>query len=126
MKRYLADVVPSKRPTTQSADLRRSKIIVKHLGKYSLTALTPEVIAHFRDTRLAGEERKDVEGFLHLRRGRATGVDRSQLSGPIVNGAAAHWRLGRFTVLRSGEEKDLCLHRRRRNVYLQAAIGWRL
>jgi len=62
MKRYLADVVPSKRPSTQVADQKRSKIIVKHLGKYSLTALTPEVIAQFRDTRLAGEDRKDATG----------------------------------------------------------------
>ncbi len=62
MKRYLADVVPSKRPTTQVADQKRSKILVKHLGKYSLTSLTPEVIARFRDMRLAGEDRKDADG----------------------------------------------------------------
>jgi hypothetical protein len=62
MKRYLADVVPSKRPTTQVADQKRSKILVKHLGKYSLSALTPEVIAQFRDMRLAGEDRKDADG----------------------------------------------------------------
>ena len=55
MKRYLADVVPSKRPTTQVADQKRSKILVKYLGKYSLTSLTPEVIAQFRDMRLAGK-----------------------------------------------------------------------
>ena len=47
MKRYLDDIVPTKRPTTQIADRKRSKIIVKHLGKYSLTSLTPEVIAQF-------------------------------------------------------------------------------
>jgi integrase len=35
---------------------------VKHLGKYSLTSLTPEVIAQFRDMRLAGEDRKDAAG----------------------------------------------------------------
>jgi integrase len=62
MKRYLADVVPSKRPTTQVADQKRSKILVKHLGKYSLASLTPEVIARFRDMRLAGEDRKDADG----------------------------------------------------------------
>ena len=47
MKRYLADVVPTKRPTSQVTDQKRSKILVKHLGKYSLTSLTPEVIANF-------------------------------------------------------------------------------
>ena len=65
---FLADVVPTKRPTTQAADLRRSKIIVKHLGRYSLASLTPEIIAQFRDMRLAGEDRKDVDGNLMLNR----------------------------------------------------------
>ncbi len=55
MKRYLADVVPTKRPTTQVADRKRPRIIVKHLGRYSLTSLTPEIIAQFRDMRLAGK-----------------------------------------------------------------------
>jgi integrase len=62
MKRYLQDIVPTKRPSTQVADIKRSKVLVKHLGRYSLTSLTPEVIANFRDTRLAGEDRKDGNG----------------------------------------------------------------
>ena len=41
MERYLADIVPTKRPTSQAADRKRSKILVEHLGKYSLAALTP-------------------------------------------------------------------------------------
>ena len=65
MKRYLSDVVPSKRPTTQVADQKRSKIIVKHLGRYSLTSLTPEVVAQFRDMRLAGEDRDATETRSH-------------------------------------------------------------
>ena len=62
MQRYLSDVVPTKRPTSQDADRRRSRIVIKHLGKYSLSALTPEIIAGFRDMRLAGEDRKDSKG----------------------------------------------------------------
>jgi hypothetical protein len=62
MDRYLADVVPTKRPTTQVADRKRSRVLIKHLGKYSLTALTPEVIAEFRDSRLAGDDRLDASG----------------------------------------------------------------
>jgi len=62
IKRYLEDIVPTKRPTTQVADRKRSKVIVKHLGRYSLTSLTPEIIAGFRDMRLAGEDRKDAKG----------------------------------------------------------------
>ena len=49
MERYLSEVVPTKRPTSQVADRKRSRILVQSLGKYSLTALTPEVIAQFRD-----------------------------------------------------------------------------
>ncbi len=33
MKRYLSDVVPTKRPTTQVADQKRSKILVETSGK---------------------------------------------------------------------------------------------
>jgi integrase len=62
MQRYLSEVVPTKRPTSQDADRRRSRIIIRHLGKYSLSALTPEIIATFRDMRLAGEDRKDPKG----------------------------------------------------------------
>jgi len=62
MKRYLTDIVPTKRPTGQATDRRRSKILVKHLGRYSMASLTPEVIAQFRDMRLAGEDRKDDDG----------------------------------------------------------------
>jgi hypothetical protein len=62
MQRYLSDVVPTKRPTSQAADRKRSRIVIKHLGKYSLSALTPEIIANFRDMRLAGEDRKDAKG----------------------------------------------------------------
>ncbi len=51
LKRYLADVVPTKRPTSQLADVKRSRILIKHLGRYSLAALSPELIAKFRDMR---------------------------------------------------------------------------
>jgi integrase len=62
LRRYIADVVPTKRPTSQATDIRRAKSVVKHLGKYSLSSLTPEVIAKFRDMRLSGEDRKDANG----------------------------------------------------------------
>lgn len=62
LKRYLAEVTPTKRPMTQLSERLRSKPLVRHLGKYSLAALTPELIAQYRDMRLAGEDRKDKEG----------------------------------------------------------------
>src|ERR1700733_10060241 len=45
LKRYLAEIVPTKRSTSQIADIKRATILTKHLGKYSLAALTPEIVA---------------------------------------------------------------------------------
>ncbi len=52
LKRYLADVTPTKKPSTQKSERHKANTLIEHLGKYSLAALTPELIANFRDTRL--------------------------------------------------------------------------
>jgi hypothetical protein len=62
LERYLKEVVPTKRASSQIADVKRSRILIEHLGKYSLAALTPEIVAKFRDMRLAGEDRRDQRG----------------------------------------------------------------
>ena len=54
LKRYVAEITPTKRPMTQVAEKRNAVILLRHLGKYSLAAMTPEIIARFRDMRLAG------------------------------------------------------------------------
>ncbi len=41
LTRYLAEVTPTKRPSSQVPDRQRAAIITKHLGKYSLAAVTP-------------------------------------------------------------------------------------
>lgn len=51
--RYLADITPTKKPTTQRAEHSKSKMLVKYLGKYSLAAITPDIVANYRDKRLA-------------------------------------------------------------------------
>ncbi len=53
LTRYLSEVTPTKKPSTAIKEKRRMKILKERLGRYSLTALTPEVIAKFRDERLA-------------------------------------------------------------------------
>ena len=90
MKRYLSDVEPTKRPTTHVADEKRSKIIVKHLGRYSLTALTPEVVAQFRDMRLAGEDRKDANGNALPRSNSTVRLDLALL-GHLLTTAIKEW-----------------------------------
>jgi integrase len=62
LNRYLAEVSPTKRESSAASDVKRSKSLIQALGKYSLAALTPEIIAKYRDDRLAGLDRKDANG----------------------------------------------------------------
>ncbi len=62
LKRYLAEVVPTKRARSQLADVKRSRILIKHLSKYSLAALNQGLIAKIRDMRVAGEDRLSAAG----------------------------------------------------------------
>jgi len=52
LKRYLNEVTPSKRPSTQRSEHFRANSLRKTLGRYSLAALTPDIVASFRDKRL--------------------------------------------------------------------------
>ena len=45
LKRYLSEVSPTKRPASADSDARHAKPLMQNLGKYSLAALTPELIA---------------------------------------------------------------------------------
>ena len=53
LKRYLSDVTPTKKPTTQRGEISKAKKLIEHLGKYSLAALSAEIIAGYRDKRLS-------------------------------------------------------------------------
>lgn len=91
--RYLAEVTPTKRPTTQISDHNRSRILVQHLGKYSLASLTPEVIAHFRDARLGGADRKDEAGKPVPRANNTVRLDLALL-GHLFTVAIKEWGIG--------------------------------
>jgi len=93
IERYLTEVVPTKRPTSQAADKRRARVLIKHLGKYSLAALTPEVIAKFRDLRLAGEDRKDELGDPRPRTNNTVRLDLALL-GHMFTIAIKEWGVG--------------------------------
>jgi len=93
LKRYLEEIVPTKRPTSQVADLKRARILTKHLGKYSLAALTPEVVAKFRDIRLAGEDRKDDDGRPQPRTNNTVRLDLALL-GHLFTVAIKEWGVG--------------------------------
>ena len=53
LERYLREVTPTKRPSTQVAEIKKSKTIINRLGAYSLAAITPEIVAKYRDDRLS-------------------------------------------------------------------------
>lgn len=57
MARYLEEVTPTKRPFTQQGEKRRAVPLIGFFGKYSLAGVTPELVAEYRDKRLAGEDR---------------------------------------------------------------------
>jgi hypothetical protein len=47
VRRYVVEVTPTKRPSTQAGERRRAGILITNLGRYSLAALTPEIIASY-------------------------------------------------------------------------------
>jgi integrase len=93
VERYLSEVVPTKRPTSQVADRKRSRVLIQNLGKYSLTALTTEVIAQFRDSRLAGVDRLDGDGKPRPRTNNTVRLDLALL-GHMLTTAIREWGVG--------------------------------
>ncbi len=53
LDRYLKEVTPTKKTTTQKLESNKAKVIRKHLGSYTLASLNAEHIANFRDQRLS-------------------------------------------------------------------------
>ena len=52
MLRYVKEVVPTKKPSTQQREATRVKQLLSHFGNYSLAAVTTEMVAAYRDLRL--------------------------------------------------------------------------
>ena len=55
LKRYLQEVTPTKRESTRISEHKKAKPLLRHLGKYSLASLSADVVAQYRDMRLAGD-----------------------------------------------------------------------
>lgn len=53
LQRYLAEVTPTKKPTTQRSENTTAQHLINYLGKYSMAALSSELVASYRDNRLA-------------------------------------------------------------------------
>ena len=93
MQRYLAEVTPTKRPFTQSGERMRSVPLISFFGKYSLAAVTAELVAQYRDKRLAGEDRKGKEGEPIPRAGNTVRLELALL-GHLFTVALKEWGLG--------------------------------
>lgn len=55
LKRNLRKVTPTKRESTPVSEQKKAQPLLKHLGKYSLAALSTDIVAQYRDIRLAGD-----------------------------------------------------------------------
>lgn len=55
LTRYLREVTPTKRESTRISEHKKAQPLLRHLGKYSLAALSADVIAQYRDMRLTGD-----------------------------------------------------------------------
>jgi integrase len=95
LSRYLTEVSPYKRPKSAESDALHSKPLIQHLGKYSLAALSPEIIAKYRDDRLSGQDRKDAKGRPSPRP-RSPHTVRLDLAllGHMFNTAIKEWGIG--------------------------------
>lgn len=91
LNRYLKEVTPTKRPSSQHTERRRAPILIAHLGRYSLAALTPDVIAQYRDERLAGDVGSD--GKRHPRSNNTVRIELALL-GHLFTIALKEWGLG--------------------------------
>lgn len=52
MARYLKEVTPTKSKTTIPREKNRAKLVLDALGDYSLAAITPQLVAAYRDQRM--------------------------------------------------------------------------
>jgi integrase len=79
---YLREITPTKKPSTQYREKGRIKTLREKLKKYSLAAVTPKIVAEYRDERLA-------EGMSHS----SVRLELALLS-HLYTIAIKEWRLG--------------------------------
>ena len=60
LKRYQQEVTPTKRAWTAKSETNRARKLTSELGKYSLAAITPDIVAQYRVKRLAEGLKNDT------------------------------------------------------------------
>lgn len=92
LDRYAREVTPTKKASSRTTELRRIESLKRLLGSYSMAALSADVVAEFRDRRLAG----DINPITGIRRPRAANTVRLDLAllSHLFTIAIKEWRLG--------------------------------
>ena len=82
LDRYEREIVPTKKVSTQRREGARIREMKAHFGKYSLAAVTPDLVGRYRDDRLA--------------QGKANNTVRLELAllGHLFNVAIKEWHIG--------------------------------
>ncbi|MEE4109363.1 MAG: site-specific integrase [Halieaceae bacterium] len=60
LDRYLSEVSSTKRASTAYSEQQKSKALRKFFGPYSLAAITPDLVANYRDERLQADKSNDT------------------------------------------------------------------
>lgn len=92
LDRYAREVTPTKKASSKDSEMRRIATVKRELGGYSMAALSSDLVADFRDRRLAG----DVDPKTGQRRPRASNTIRLELAllSHVFTVAIKEWRLG--------------------------------
>jgi len=91
LTRYLREVTPTKRESTRISEHKKAQPLLKHLGKYSLAALNADIVAQYRDMRLAGDP--DENGKLVPRSNNTVRLELALLS-HMFTIAIKEWGMG--------------------------------
>lgn len=112
LDRYLSDITPKKKPSTQIREKGRIKTLRGKLKKYSLAALTPKIVAQYRDERLReGKSHSTVRLELALLSNLYTIAIKEWRLGLVMNPVALIWKpaphKGRERRLQGDEQERL-------------------
>lgn len=139
LDRYLSEVTPTKRATTQRAEKLKAVPVRKFFGAYSLAAINVDLVARYRDERLATlSQRKSKSTGKAAALSPATVRLELALLGHVFTTAIREWRIGlvqnpvanvrkpttgegRNRRLNAGEEKRL---RETIEAYSNPMLGW--
>ena len=95
LDRYLAEVTPTKKPATQRAEKLKAKPLREFFGDYALAAIGVDLVARYRDTRLATASQRISKATGKAGQLRPATV-RLELAllGHVFTTAIKEWRIG--------------------------------